>query len=120
MTFWSFNIYLVLLIYEVTRPGPNIPLRPNLRVLHKGPRSVGNNNNGGNVSNDSHLHDMHSSGSRIDDDSDEDSHGQRRGDGGGGGFESRPPVSSFDDMACIYNGIESNESSLITRMSVRK
>nr|GEX13526.1 putative reverse transcriptase domain-containing protein [Tanacetum cinerariifolium]GEX39375.1 putative reverse transcriptase domain-containing protein [Tanacetum cinerariifolium] len=34
MTFWSFNIYLVLLIYEVTRPGPNIPLRPNLGVLH--------------------------------------------------------------------------------------
>nr|GEX68069.1 reverse transcriptase domain-containing protein [Tanacetum cinerariifolium] len=32
MTFWSF-IYLVLLIYEVTRPGPNIPLRPNLGVL---------------------------------------------------------------------------------------
>nr|GFC45664.1 hypothetical protein [Tanacetum cinerariifolium] len=27
-------IYLVLLIYEVTRPGPNIPLRPNLGVLH--------------------------------------------------------------------------------------
>nr|GFD49711.1 hypothetical protein [Tanacetum cinerariifolium] len=33
MTFWSFIIYLVLLIYEVTRPGPNIPLRPNLGVL---------------------------------------------------------------------------------------
>nr|GEX59278.1 reverse transcriptase domain-containing protein [Tanacetum cinerariifolium] len=33
MTFWSFNIYLVLLIYEVTRPGPNIPLRHNLGVL---------------------------------------------------------------------------------------
>nr|GEU98166.1 reverse transcriptase domain-containing protein [Tanacetum cinerariifolium] len=32
--FLSFNIYLVLLIYEVTRPGPNILLRPNLEVLH--------------------------------------------------------------------------------------
>ena len=68
---------------------------------------------------------MHGSGSGSDDDSDldshghghipandsdEDSHGQGRGDGGGGGFESRAPVSSFDDMACGYNGMESNES----------
>nr|GEV55507.1 ribonuclease H-like domain-containing protein [Tanacetum cinerariifolium] len=34
-TFWSFNIYLVLLIHEVARPEPNIPLRANLGVLHK-------------------------------------------------------------------------------------
>nr|GEV58006.1 hypothetical protein [Tanacetum cinerariifolium] len=34
-TFWSFNIYLVLLINEVARPEPNIPLRANLGVLHK-------------------------------------------------------------------------------------
>nr|GEW35292.1 DNA-directed DNA polymerase [Tanacetum cinerariifolium] len=33
-TFWSFNIYLVLLIHEVARPEPNIPLRANLGVLH--------------------------------------------------------------------------------------
>nr|GEZ76049.1 hypothetical protein [Tanacetum cinerariifolium] len=30
----SFNIYLVLLIHEVARPEPNIPLRANLGVLH--------------------------------------------------------------------------------------
>nr|GFA38620.1 retrovirus-related Pol polyprotein from transposon TNT 1-94 [Tanacetum cinerariifolium] len=32
--FWSFIIYLVLLIYEVTRPGLSIPLRLNLGLLH--------------------------------------------------------------------------------------
>nr|GFA45944.1 hypothetical protein [Tanacetum cinerariifolium] len=37
----SFNIYLVLLIYEVTRPGPNISLRPNLGVLQIGIKSQG-------------------------------------------------------------------------------
>nr|GFB61435.1 hypothetical protein [Tanacetum cinerariifolium] len=36
MTFWSFNIYLVLLIHEVARPEPNISLRANLGVLQKG------------------------------------------------------------------------------------
>nr|GEV48101.1 hypothetical protein [Tanacetum cinerariifolium] len=30
----SFNIYLVLLIHEVARPEPNIPLQANLGVLH--------------------------------------------------------------------------------------
>lgn len=48
--------------------------------------------------------DSHGHGYIAADDSDEDSHGQGRGDGG----ESR--VSVFDDIACGYNGMESNES----------
>nr|GFD35643.1 hypothetical protein [Tanacetum cinerariifolium] len=41
MTFWSFNIYLVLLIHEVARPEPNILLRANLGVLQIGIKSKG-------------------------------------------------------------------------------
>nr|GFC36620.1 Gag-Pol polyprotein [Tanacetum cinerariifolium] len=42
--------YLVLLIYEVTRPGPNIPLRLNLGVLHNAwQNGIANQSGTGNV-----------------------------------------------------------------------
>ncbi|GJT66410.1 DNA-directed RNA polymerase II subunit 1 [Tanacetum coccineum] len=121
---------------QLVIPSPDPSSSPVL-TLPDDCKTIGKNNYGGNVSNDSCLHDMDSSGGGSDDDLDlsldldshghghhdhghipvddtnEDSHGQGCGCGGGGGFESIPPMSSV--MSYPYNGMEFNESFVNSR-----